>query len=45
MAGREKYWPKIKVELGYYEKIANCPDYAEYLAWLRENRKKKHLKR
>lgn len=25
---------------GYYEMIANCVDYAEYLAWQRENRKK-----
>ena len=41
MAGREKYWPNIKVYLGYYERIANCVDYAEYLAWQRENRKKK----
>lgn len=41
MAGREKYWPSIRVSLGYYEKIANCVDYAEYLAWQRENRKKR----
>ena len=27
--------------MGYYEMIANCVDYAEYLAWQRENRKKK----
>ncbi len=26
--------------LGYYEMIANCVDYAEYLAWQRVNRKK-----
>lgn len=41
MAGMEKYWPNIPVSWGYYEKIANCVDYAEYLAWQRENRKKK----
>jgi hypothetical protein len=29
------------ISLGYYEMIANCVDYAEYLAWFRENRKKK----
>lgn len=27
--------------LGYYEKIENCADYAEYLAWMRVNRKKR----
>ena len=27
--------------MGYYEMIANCVDYAEYLAWQRVNRKKK----
>lgn len=27
--------------MGYYEMIANCVDYAEYLAWQRKNRKKR----
>lgn len=30
--------------MGYYEMIANCIDYAEYLAWQRVNRKKKNKK-
>lgn len=41
MAGRLPGWPNIRVSLGYYEKIANCVDYAEYLAWQRVNRKKR----
>ena len=31
--------------MGYYEMIANCVDYAEYLAWQRENRKKRKEER
>jgi hypothetical protein len=45
MMGRLKGWPNIPVALGYYEKIANCVDYAEYLAWQRENRKKRKEER
>lgn len=30
--------------MGYYEVIANCEDYAEYLAWQRVNRKSKQTK-
>lgn len=41
MKGSIKGPPHIPVEWGYYEKIANCVDYAEYLAWQRERRKKK----
>ena len=41
MAGRLPGWPNVPVSLGYYEMIANCVDYAEYLAWQRENRKKR----
>lgn len=41
MAGRLPGWPNIPVSWGYYEKIANCVDYAEYLAWQRRNRKKR----
>lgn len=44
MAGRDKYWPNVKIYLGYYERIANCVDYAEYLAWQREHRKYKMKK-
>ena len=42
MAGRLDGWPNIPVPWGYYEKIANCVDYAEYLAWQRERRKKRN---
>lgn len=38
MAGRLYGRPAV---LGYYEKILNCVDYAEYLAWQRVNRKKR----
>lgn len=41
MAGRLYGFPNVPVALGYYEMIANCVDYAEYLAWQRVNRKKK----
>lgn len=41
MAGRLPGWSNVRVSCGYYEKIANCVDYAEFLAWLRENRKKR----
>ena len=41
MAGRLPGWPNVPVSLGYYEMIANCVDYAEYLAWQREHRKKR----
>ena len=30
--------------MGYHEMIANCVDYAEYLAWQRVNRKEKQNK-
>lgn len=30
--------------MGYHEMIANCVDYAEYLAWQRVNRKKSKKK-
>jgi hypothetical protein len=43
MAGRIKGFPNIPVALGYYEMIANCVDYAEYLAWQRVHRKKKRI--
>ena len=45
MMGRLKGFPNIPVALGYYEMIANCVDYAEYLAWQRENRKKRKEER
>lgn len=41
MAGRDKYFPSVRVSLGYYEMIAYCVDYAEWLAWQREHRKKR----
>lgn len=42
--GHKSVWNSCHLlgySMGYYEMIANCADYAEYLAWRRVNRKKK----
>lgn len=44
MAGRLPGWPKVPVPLGYYEMIANCVDYAEWLAWQRQYRKRPRMR-
>ena len=38
-------WHKCSKYHEYYVMIANCVDYAEYLAWQRENRKKRKEER
>ena len=38
---RAAVWHKCNLYHEYYVMIANCVDYAEYLAWQRVNRKKK----
>ena len=41
--GHKAVWHRCHLlgfPMGYYEMIANCVDYAEYLAWQRVNRKK-----
>jgi len=37
---RGSVWHNCMLFGGYYQKIANCVEYAEYLAWQRVNRKK-----
>lgn len=44
-SSRESTWDNCHLFgplTGHREMIANCVDYAEYLAWFRENRKKKN---
>ena len=37
---RGSVWHNCMLFGGYYQKVANCVEYAEYLAWQRVNRKK-----